>query len=877
MGRVSHTSRQAPAVPSSAVRPVGEGLPPALRELLGRLGYGPLPEQVTHIRTLPGREAVTAPWPDWVHPQVVDAFRFLGVDEPYRHQVQAAEAAHASEGNRHVIISTGTASGKSLAYQLPALDAIYRGEFERQGAGFDTGRATVLYLSPTKALAADQLASLRALNLPGLVAETYDGDTPQADRRFIRERANVILCNPDMLHHAVLPNHARWARFLRSLKYVIVDEAHGYRGVFGAHVAVLMRRLRRICRFYGARPVFVGASATSAEPAASFARLIGSAPQAVTAVEESWAPQGARHVVLWEPEFRSEAGVVDRLAVPAPSGVSGDSGGTGAQGVPVRKSVVTQAAEMLTDLVLDRTRTIAFIKSRRGAEAIALSAGRLLDEVEPGLATRIGAYRAGYLPEERRELERRLRSGELLGVASTSALELGIDVAGLDAVLVAGWPGTRASFFQQIGRAGRAGQEALAVLIASEDPLDTYLVHHPEDIFTGVEKTVFDPTNPYVLSPHLCAAAAEIPLRPEELGIFGAGTEALLGKLVAQGYLRRRATGWFWTHPESASDLVSLRGGASPLTIMEVETGSVVGTLDGASAHSQGHPGAIYTHQGETYLVEDLDEENRVVAVSRVNPDYYTQARDITEVSVLAEERVQEQGAVTRTFGKVRVRSQVVGYQRKALVGQQVLGEEPLDLPPQNLMTSAVWWTVSPTVLASAGIHERQVPGALHAAEHAAIGLLPLIATCDRWDIGGLSTALHMDTERPTIFVYDGHPGGAGFAERGFEAADRWLRATLDAVLACGCDAGCPSCVQSPKCGNRNEPLEKDAAARLLAALLVAGGALGEQEARELLAPVYARAGQGGAPDGALAVGPVPAGVSVTEALTGREETGAPF
>jgi len=536
----------------------------------------------------------------------------------------------------------------------------------------------------------------------------------------------------------------------------------------------------------------------------------------------------------------------------------------------VRKSVITQTAEMLTDLVIDRTRTIAFIKSRRGAEAIAQTAGRFLDEVEPGLSSRVSAYRAGYLPEERRELERTLRSGQMLGVASTSALELGIDIAGLDAVLVAGWPGTRASFFQQIGRAGRAGQDSFAVLVASEDPLDTYLVHHPADIFeNGVEKTVFDPENPYVLSPHLCAAAAELPLRPEELIVFGATAPRLLEKLVEQGYLRRRPTGWFWTHPESASALVSLRGGSSPLQIIEVETGAVVGTMDGGSAHAQGHPGAIYTHQGETFLVEDLDEENRVIAVSRATPDYYTQARDITEVTVLATDQTVEQGPVTMNFGSVRVRSQVVGYQRKSLIGQQVLGDEPLDLEPQSLNTRAIWWTIPATVLHSAGIHEREVPGALHAAEHAAIGLLPLTATCDRWDIGGLSTALHVDTEQPTIFVYDGHPGGAGFAERGFEAAEHWLRATLDTILACECERGCPSCVQSPKCGNRNEPLEKTAAARLLGALLVHAGAVTEGENRALLKPLAQRE-----VDAGRAPQPV---VSAVEALTGQHSSEAPF
>ncbi|WP_421083390.1 DEAD/DEAH box helicase [Rothia nasimurium] len=834
--------------------------------MLEQLGLSSLPEQVTHVRTLPAREAVTAPWPSWVNPRVVEAYQNLGVAEPYLHQVQAAGAAWESPGNRHVILATGTASGKSLAYQLPALDAIYRGEFESQGSGFDSGRATVLYLSPTKALAADQLASLRALNLPGLVAETYDGDTPVADRRFIRERANFVLANPDMLHHAVLPNHARWAAFLRKLKYVIIDEAHGYRGVFGAHVSLLIRRLRRVCRQYGATPVFVGASATSAEPAASFARLIGSRVEAVTAVTESTAPRGSTHVILWEPEFTDLSEVADKLSAHA-NGVSrrgAQGSGAGENGAPVRKSVITQAAEMMADLVVGRTRTIAFIKSRRGAEALAQTAGRYLDEVDSGLSDRIAAYRAGYLPEERRALELALRRGEILAVASTNALELGIDIAGLDAVLVAGWPGTRASFYQQIGRAGRAGQDSLAVLIASEDPLDTYLVHHPGDIFdTGVEKTVFDPENPYVLSPHLCAAAAEIPLRREELMVFGKTTEALLEKLVAQGYLRHRATGWFWTHPESAADLVNLRGGGSPLQIIEAETGSVIGTMDDGHAHSQGHPGAIYTHQGLTYVVEDLDEDQRVIVVSRVNPDYYTQSRDITEVTVLGADETVQQGQVSLNYGRVRVRSQVVGYQRKSLVGQQVLGDEPLDLPPQELQTRAIWWAMPSSLLHAAGIHERDIPGALHAAEHASIGLLPLVATCDRWDIGGLSTAFHIDTEQPTIFVYDGHPGGAGFAERGFEQVGSWVRATLDTILACECELGCPSCVQSPKCGNRNEPLHKAGAARLLATLLVEAGELTDGERRQLLKPL-------GQVEAESVSAQADRPVSAVEALTGR-------
>lgn len=808
---------------SSSFSPQRDQLPPEIQALVAKLGYGSLPEQITHVRSVPAREAITAPWPRWVHAEVRQAFESLGVPEPYLHQVEAADCAHRSMvsapeiptgAQKHLILATGTASGKSLSYLLPSLDAVHRGELAPK-RGWDEDRTTVLYLSPTKALAADQLNSIRALGLPTVRAETYDGDTPLSERRWIRQHANVILCNPDMLHFGILPNHSQWSSFLRRLKYVILDEAHSYRGVFGAHIAVLMRRLRRICRHYGSSPVFFGASATSAAPARSFAQLLGVREENITAITRDTAPRGATHTILWEPEFREK--VSDKLSAIRDTGQS-----EAEKNAPQRKSVIEQSAEMLTDLVVDRTRTIAFIKSRRGAEAIAQTASRYLDEVETGLSHRVSAYRSGFLPEERRELERALRSGEILGIASTSALELGIDIAGLDAVLVAGWPGTRASFFQQIGRAGRAGQDSLSVLIASADPLDTYLVHHPEDIFTVVEATVFDPANPYVLSPHLCAAAAELPLRAEEVELFDPSAGALLERLVEQGYLRKRATGWFWTHPENASALVDLRGGGgSPLQIIEIETGTVVGTMDAGQAHHQGHTGAIYTHQSATYVVEELDLDNRLIAVSRVFPDYFTQSRDLTEVKILAEEKREEWGSVTMHYGQVRVRTQVVSYQRKSVVGQEILGEEILDLPPQNLMTTAVWFTIEPAVMSGAGIQEPDFPGTLHAAEHASIGLLPLIATCDRWDIGGLSTALHMDTEKPTIFVYDGHQGGAGFAERGFTAARHWLSATLNAIRSCECETGCPSCVQSPKCGNRNNPLDKDGAARLLEAMLI--------------------------------------------------------
>ncbi|GAA5595438.1 ATP-dependent helicase [Kocuria rhizophila] len=768
------------------------------QQMVDLLGRGPRPEQVRHVREIPERAPVHAPWPDWLHPDVVAAYERLGIHEPYAHQVAALNAP------RHAIVATGTASGKSLVYQSLVVDAVHRGRLavaERPGMLHHPDEATALYLSPTKALAADQLSSLRSLGFDDVRAATYDGDTDPGERRWIREHADVILCNPDMLHHGVLPNHAGWSRFFRRLRYVIIDEAHSYRGVFGSHVAVVLRRLARIAAHYGASPRFIGASATSASPQESFAKLIGCPPEDVTAVTEDTSPHGSRTVVLWEPE---------------------QSPGGSDNGAPRRRTVTAEASDMLTDLVLRQVRTIAFIRSRRGAETIAQAAHRQLEEVDPSLGHRVAAYRSGFLPEERRELEQQLRDGRLLGVASTSALELGIDIAGLDAVLVAGWPGTRASFLQQIGRAGRAGQQALAALIAGDDPLDGYLVNHPEAIFdVPVEATVFEASNPYVLAPHLCAAAAELPLRPEELERFGPTARDVVDSLTAAGHLRRRPSGWFWTRSEQPAGMVSIRSGdGGPVQIIDSDTGTVLGTMGAPQSHYQAHPGAVYVHQGRTYLVDELDEELHVAAVRRAFPDFYTVARDVTEVRVQDVADSVQWGPVSIHRGSVDVTTQVVSYQRKLVASNEVAGEEPLELPPRQLSTVATWFTVSGPQLAAMGIEEPDIPGALHAAEHAMIGLLPLLASCDRWDVGGLSTALHVDTELPTIFVHDGHPGGAGFAERGYDMFRTWVTATRDAIAQCECESGCPSCVQSPKCGNRNNPLDKAGALKLLNGVL---------------------------------------------------------
>lgn len=835
---------------------------------------------VTHVADLPGRAARYAEWPSWVDPAVIAALRDCGVSAPWAHQAEAA--SHAYEG-RHVVISTGTASGKSLAYQLPVLSRLAAGE-----------KANALYLSPTKALGADQLRSVSSLDVPGVRAASFDGDTPMAERDWVRAHANWVFTNPDMLHRGILSAHGRWATFFRRLSCVVVDECHSYRGVFGSHVALLLRRLRRVAEHYGASPVFVLASATTASPASFASRLTGVPCVAVT---DDASPRGARTVALWEPPLLEEL--------------------TGENGAPVRRSAGAETSRILADLVLEGARSLAFIRSRRGAELAALGARRILSEVDPALSETVAAYRSGYLPEERRALESALLAGRLLGVATTNALELGVDIAGLDAVVLAGYPGTLASFWQQAGRAGRSGDSALVVFVARDDPLDTYLVHHPAALLSRpVETAVLDPANPYVLAPQLACAAAELPLTLPELEVFGgAAAQEVLAELAEQKLVRRRSSGWYWTSRDRPHAEVGIRGtGGEQIAVVESDSSRMLGTVDPGSACFAVHPGAVYLHQGSSYVVDELDLETGLALVHAENPDWTTTPREIVDISVLSTQEKRDFGGVSVCLGEVAVTSQVVGYLRRRPSGE-VLDHTPLDLPEQSLRTRAVWYTVSAELLGSssagaadsdgaagsdggdgevgtgghrvgtesagpvgtgdarevsgaaeatpAGVrglalggpvgarppqdtrsevgersaradlpHERRrtpggaglvparVPGALHAAEHAAIGLLPLFATCDRWDIGGVSTAWHEDTGEATVFVHDGHPGGAGFAERGYAAIVPWLAATREAIVSCECPTGCPSCVQSPKCGNGNEPLDKAGAVAVLGTVL---------------------------------------------------------
>ncbi|MFD6418532.1 DEAD/DEAH box helicase [Streptomyces sp. NPDC060194] len=795
------------------------------RMILDRLAAGAgRAARITHTEHLPPRTGRHAVWPDRIRAEVVAAIQARGIAHPWAHQARAAE--HALDGES-VVIATGTASGKSLSYLAPVLSALLDGSEAPNGRG-----ATALYLAPTKALAADQRRGVRELAAPlgnAIRAAVYDGDTPFEEREWVRQYANYVLTNPDMLHRGILPGHPRWSSFLRALRYVVIDECHTYRGVFGSHVAQVLRRLRRLCARYGSEPVFLLASATAADPSVAAGRLTG---LRVVEVTDDASPRGEVAFALWEPPLTDLHGE---------------------QNAPVRRTAVAETADLLTDLVVQGVRTVAFVRSRRGAELVSVIAKDRLSPIDRSLPAKVAAYRGGYLAEERRSLERALHSGELLGLAATTALELGIDVSGLDAVLIAGYPGTRASLWQQAGRAGRSGQGALAVLVARDDPLDTYLVHHPEALFDRpVESTVLDPDNPYVLAPHLCAAASELPLTTADLTLFGPATDELLPQLEGAGLLRRRTHAWHWTRRERAADLTDLRGeGGPPVQIVEASTGRLLGTVDASAAHASVHEGAVHLHQGRTYLVRTLDLDDSVALVYEAAPPYTTTARDTTAISVLETEVTVPWGEGRLCYGSVEVTHQVVSFLRRRVLTGEVMGETKLDLPPRTLRTRAVWWTVTEDQLDAARINPEILGGALHAAEHASIGILPLFATCDRWDIGGVSVPLHPDTLLPTVFVYDGHPGGAGFAERAFHTAHSWLTATREAITSCDCDAGCPSCIQSPKCGNGNEPLHKRGAIRLLTELLRGGADAANEAAVEGGADGASEAAVGGGADGA--------------------------
>jgi DEAD/DEAH box helicase domain-containing protein len=729
-------------------------------------------EELAYLGSETARDARLAPLPNDLHPRLREALAAQGVQALYEHQAAAWEAAQRGE---HLIVTTGTASGKTLAFNLPVLDAIAREPKQR-----------ALYLYPTKALAQDQLRSLGSFRLPKLRAAIYDGDTATDKRWQVRKWANLILSNPDMLHVGVLPHHDRWGDVLSNLAYVIVDEAHVYRGVFGSHVANVLRRLRRLARVYGAEPQFLLASATIANPGELGARLLGAE---TTVIGGDAVPRAERTVALWNPPLTDEE-------------------------LGLRASPLGEASRLMAELVSRGLRTLCFAKSRRAAELIhRFTADRLGDD------SQLSPYRAGYMPAQRREVERRLLEGELLGVAATNALELGIDIGLLDCVISVGFPGTVASLRQQWGRAGRRGH-GLAILVASEDALDQYFLREPRALLgRRVEAAILDPENPRVLDGHIRAAAFEAPLDDADRELLG---EEALERAAALPELRRTDAGYVWAGRDYPAARVSLRS-TSPeaFSIVEGSTGTLLGLSEESRAYSTVHEGAIYLHLGESYRVQTLDLEARAAVVERFSGDYYTQAKKETTTAIVEPMRHEVRLGVPLSFGRVVVTEQVVGYQRKSIQTQEQIDLVALDLPQTEFETEAIWFLPEPSMLD--GLMEMtRLLGSLHAAEHSLIALLPLWAMCDRWDIGGLSTNLHFQTGRPTIFVYDGHAGGVGITERGFEAFEGWVEDTAKLLTGCPCERGCPSCVQSPKCGNLNEPLDKAGALTLLERMLSA-------------------------------------------------------
>ena len=723
-------------------------------------------EEIAYIGSEPAREPQLAPLPDDLSPRVRDALAAQGIDTLYTHQRAAWDAAARGE---HVVVTTGTASGKTLAFNLPVLDAIAREPKQR-----------AFYLYPTKALAQDQLRSLSSFRLPRLRAAIYDGDTESERRWQIRKWANLVLTNPDMLHVGVLPHHDRWGDVLSNLRYVIVDEAHVYRGVFGSHVANVLRRLRRLAKIYGADPQFLLASATIANPGELVDRLLGNTP---TVIADDGAPRAERTIVFWNPPLTDEE-------------------------LGLRASPLGEGARVLADLVTRSLRTLLFAKSRKAAELIhKFAADRLGD------ASRLSPYRAGYTPAQRREIEQRLSSGELLGVSATNALELGIDVGLLDAVVSVGFPGTVSSLRQQWGRAGRRGH-GLAALVASEDALDQYFMRRPEALLgRRVEAAILDHENHRVLDGHVRAAAFEAPLDDGDRAILG---DTALERAAKLPELKRTDSGFVWAGRDYPAARVPLRStGADAFTVVDRSTGSVLGLVEHERAYSTVHEGAIYLHLGEQYRVVSLDLEARAALVEPFSGDYYTQAKKETMTAIDEARRTEWRLGLELSFGSVVVTEQVVAYQKKSIHDQASLDLVALDLPQTEFETEAIWFVPQPWMTEDLD-SERRLLGSLHAAEHSLIALLPLWAMCDRWDIGGLSTNVHFQTGAPTIFVYDGHPGGVGITERGFDAFEGWVDDTARMLQGCPCERGCPSCVQSPKCGNLNEPLDKAGALALL-------------------------------------------------------------
>ncbi|WP_249010903.1 DEAD/DEAH box helicase [Conexibacter sp. DBS9H8] len=728
----------------------------------------------------PARPGQLEPLPPELDPRLVQALAGRGIGALYRHQLEA----FASAFTQTTIVTTATASGKSLAFQLPTLQLL-----------LEDRKARALFLYPTKALAQDQARALHSFGLGhALRPAIYDGDTPRQERPAIRRQANVVITNPDMLHVGILPHHGAWGDFLANLAVVVVDEAHVYRGVFGSHVANVLRRLRRLCEHYGTTPRFLLTSATIANPRRHAHALTGL--NDIALIDTDGAPRQPRRVVVWNPPL-----------------LDAELGS--------RASPLAEAAELLAGLVAEGTRTICFMKSRKGVELILRMAAdrlRARSDLPAGIADRIAPYRAGYTPQQRHEIEARLVNGELLGVVATDALELGIDIGELDAAIVTTFPGTIASLRQMWGRAGRRGL-GLAVYVAGEDALDQFFARHPDTFRQRpVEAAIIDPHNPEIFAAHLLCAAHEAPVTEADATILGPDTAAAAEGLSLAGFLRERVTGWV---PARADDYPAGRtalrsASADSFLLLDAASGEVLGQIEAARAYNTVHDGAIYLHLGRSYLVRELDLQARRAVLEPFSGEYYTQAKRESNIFIEMLTERRDTHGVTLSYGNVVYSETVLGFQRKHLQSEGVLGFVGLDLPTTEFRTRALWFELD-ALIAAEPFPAAKLLGSLHALEHGQIAVLPLIAMCDRWDIGGLSTNAHGQTGGPTIFIYDGHPGGIGISKRGFDRFDELVGDAAALIGECPCRSGCPSCVQSPKCGNLNDPLAKDGALELLA------------------------------------------------------------
>ncbi|MBI2832778.1 MAG: DEAD/DEAH box helicase [Chloroflexi bacterium] len=753
-----------------------------LRHLMGQRNYA---GQVVHVENILPREATFGELAKPLKAELRDCMANHKLLPLYTHQ---AEAVNVARQGRNVMVATSSASGKTLCYNIAVMEAFLT----------EPG-ACALYLFPTKALAQDQLRTINETFVPDIIemddVATFDGDTPQAERVDIRKRARLIITNPDMLHVGILPNHQAWMRLLRHLRYVVVDEAHIYRGVFGSHVALVLRRLRRLCNFYGSNPQFICSSATIANPGEHAEQLIG-LPFEV--VDNDGSPHGWKDFVLWNPPIIDEA-------------------------KSARRSANSEATHLFTELVSQDIRTLTFARTRRLTELIYRYSRQKLKETSAALARRIKPYRAGYLPKERREIEQELFSGKLIGVVATTALELGIDIGDMEATVLTGYPGSIASTWQQAGRSGRGKEQSISFLIGLDGPLDQYFMRHPEYLFQkSFENALVNPANPYILRAHLLCTAWEHPLNENDERFFGGTSKQTWQEMEKEGILRQRGRRWYPSpriaYPAQGINIRTTSG--QEFAIVDASTGSLMETIESSRAFFQVHPGAVYLHQGESYLVSALDLQGHTAYAAPTDVPYYTQVKDLTDVRIVRELRRKNLGNTQIYLGEVEVTTSVVGFKKKSQLTEEVIGEEPLELPPNHFPTVALWFDLPNEAAARIVREQLDFAGGLHATEHAAIAMLPMFALCDRNDIGGVSTPLHLDTGKPQIFIYDAYPGGIGIAEKGFELIEELWQATLKAMVECPCQDGCPSCVQSPKCGNNNKPLDKGAARILLEGLL---------------------------------------------------------